>query len=201
MHWIHPLHKRASQHNPDHYRGLQLTSQLSKAVERFICTLFLPPLQRTLSFGQFQFAYMPGRGARDAILFIVLSWLRAFGAGQRVALYCSDVAGAFDRVPAERLSAKLASSEIHPKHLAVLADWLEPRSARVVSNGAESASIVMANMVYQGTVFGPSLWNKFYADARDPIASSGFQEIVFADDLNALSLSTVLWMTAPFSRI
>ena len=188
VHWIHPLHKRNSQHNPDHYRGLQLTSQLSKAVERFICSIFLPPLYRDLSFGAFQFAYTPGRGARDAILFVTMSWLSAFGAGQRVALYCSDVAGAFDRVSAERLLAKRASSDLHPKILIVLEDWLAPRSAYVVCNGAVSDCISMSNMVYQGTVFGPSLWNEFYADARDPIMCSGFQEVVFADDLNAFKL-------------
>eukprot|EP00969_Alexandrium_andersonii_P294433 13014397-Alexandrium_andersonii.AAC.1 len=43
----------------------------------------------------------------------------------------------------------------------------------------------MQDMVYQGTVFGAPLWNIFAADARDAIATSGFSEIVFADDLNA----------------
>ena len=28
------------------------------------------------------------------------------------------------------------------------------------------------------------LWNAFYADARDPINARGFQEVIFADDLN-----------------
>eukprot|EP00959_Pyramimonas_sp_CCMP1952_P152610 3193203-Pyramimonas_sp.AAC.1 len=39
-------------------------------------------------------------------------------------------------------------------------------------------------MAHQGTVFGPSLWKELYADARDPIATSGFQKKI-ADDLNA----------------
>eukprot|EP00959_Pyramimonas_sp_CCMP1952_P393902 8253593-Pyramimonas_sp.AAC.1 len=65
-----------------------------------------------------------------------MCWLRAFGEGRRVALYCSDVAGAFDRVSAGRLLDKLASSDIHPEIIAVLADWLAPRSAYVVCSGA-----------------------------------------------------------------
>eukprot|EP00959_Pyramimonas_sp_CCMP1952_P028195 591711-Pyramimonas_sp.AAC.1 len=40
-------------------------------------------------------------------------------------------------------------------------------------------------MVYQGTVFGPGLWNPYYADARKVIAQAGYQEVVCADDLNA----------------
>ena len=40
-------------------------------------------------------------------------------------------------------------------------------------------------MVFQGTVWGPSLWNLFYEDARKAIHEVFFQEVVFADDLNA----------------
>ena len=72
--------------------------------------------------------------------------------------------------------------------LAVLEDWLSPRSAHVVVNGAQSRVVRMCDMIYQGTVLGPPLWNIYYADAQDPIEDSGFQEIVFADDLNAFRL-------------
>eukprot|EP00972_Heterocapsa_arctica_P056509 8339461-Heterocapsa_arctica.AAC.1 len=40
-------------------------------------------------------------------------------------------------------------------------------------------------MVFQGTVWGPPLWNAFFEDARVPINACGFNEIVYADDLNA----------------
>ena len=40
-------------------------------------------------------------------------------------------------------------------------------------------------MIFQGTVIGPDLWSIFFADAKVPIQKSGFDEIVFADDLNA----------------
>ena len=40
-------------------------------------------------------------------------------------------------------------------------------------------------MVFQGTVWGPMLWNVFYGDASKAIRSKSFTEIVFADDLNA----------------
>jgi hypothetical protein len=40
-------------------------------------------------------------------------------------------------------------------------------------------------MVFQGTVFGPMLWNMFYEDARHAIQEMSFDECVFADDLNA----------------
>ena len=40
-------------------------------------------------------------------------------------------------------------------------------------------------MTYQGTVWAPLLWNIFYEDARLALQACEFQEIVFADDLNA----------------
>ena len=39
-------------------------------------------------------------------------------------------------------------------------------------------------MVFQGTVLGPALWNLFYEDSRRAIHETGFEEIVYADDLN-----------------
>eukprot|EP00959_Pyramimonas_sp_CCMP1952_P256960 5368674-Pyramimonas_sp.AAC.1 len=67
-HWTHPLHKQRSLHNADHYRGIHLTPQLSKAMERFLGDQFIPRAVSEGCFGMFQFAYTPGRGARDALL-------------------------------------------------------------------------------------------------------------------------------------
>eukprot|EP00969_Alexandrium_andersonii_P152989 6765445-Alexandrium_andersonii.AAC.1 len=43
----------------------------------------------------------------------------------------------------------------------------------------------MSEIVFQGTVLGPPLWNLFFADARRAIVASGFAELIDADDLNA----------------
>ena len=40
-------------------------------------------------------------------------------------------------------------------------------------------------MVYQGAVFGPSLWNAFVGDAAIVFESAGFCIVIYADDLNA----------------
>ena len=39
-------------------------------------------------------------------------------------------------------------------------------------------------MVFQGTVWGPPLWNCFYEDGRRAVNAKGVLETVFADDLN-----------------
>ena len=43
----------------------------------------------------------------------------------------------------------------------------------------------MSDMAYQGTVWGPPLWNTYFSDACIAIRGTGFDEVVYADDLNA----------------
>ena len=184
-HWIHPLHKKGSKGDVLNFRGIHLTAQISKAAERFIGTLFVPRLQRFSAFGVNQFAYSKGRGARDAILFYICSWLSSFNRGMRVALYCADVAAAFDRVDAGRLMEKLYCKGVHMDILRILRSWLQARSAYVVVNGVKSTSLTIGNMVFQGTVWGPILWNIFVEDSRRVVRAHGFTEGAYADDLNS----------------
>jgi hypothetical protein len=184
-HWVVPLHKRNNVYSAGNYRGVHLTSQLSKAVERVLRSFFKPFLLKNVAFGENQFAYTPERGARDALAHLLITWSSAMSKGRKVAVYCSDVSGAFDRVKLCRLAAKLKAKRIHPKIIEVLVSWLRNRKARVVVGGEASEEFVLENMVFQGTVFGPDLWNVFYEDAKEAIKEMHYEECVFADDLNA----------------
>ena len=185
QHWITPLFKKKSIYNPGNYRGIHLTPQLSKVMERLLKLLYDPYLSTTCAFGQNQFAYSVGRGARDALALLLLTWLKALCSGRKIGVYCSDVSGAFDRVCMARLVAKLKKKGLHPQVVAFLTSWLEDRLAQVVVNGTASADMPLCNMVFQGTVTGPILWNIFFEDARHAINETFFDEIVFADDLNS----------------
>ena len=185
VHWIAPLHKRGKRSLATNYRGLQITCQLSKAMERFLGCQFLPHLSHSGSFGQSQFAYRKFHGARDAVLFVVLVWLRAFACGRKVGLYCSDVSGAFDRVSCEKLVAKLERSVIHRDLVRVIVSWLRGRVGKVIVQGSSSDVFALMDMCFQGTVWGPALWNIFFADAPLAMRRCAFQEIIYADDLNA----------------
>ena len=106
-HWMVPLHKRKAVWDAGNYRGIHITPQLSKVVERVLKALLEPYLERVPAYGPHQFAYKKEHGARDALLFMMLSWIVALNAGKKVAVYCADVSGAFDKVEAERLVKKL----------------------------------------------------------------------------------------------
>ena len=62
--------------------------------------------------------------------------------------------------------------------------YLAPRSARVAVDGEVSDIFILQNMVFQRTIFGPSLWNIFFADVHEPTQRNGATERRFADDLS-----------------
>ena len=188
LHWIHPLHKRASRSNPKQYRGLHLTAQLSKVVERILGQMWRPFLAKTMAYGQYQFAYIPKHGYRDALCFTVCLWIWALGTKKRIGVYCSDVAGAFDRVDAQRLVLKLQAKGVHQRILKVIESWLGERTAYVCVDGVKSLPFVLRNMVFQGTVWGPDLWNTYYSDVSKAVEENDFQGTVFADDLNSFKV-------------
>ena len=185
MHWIAAIYKKKSVYDARNYRGVHMTAQLAKAVERLLQKLFSPVLMTEASIGENQFAYCKGRGSRDAMAFLMLSWILAFQSKQRIALYMSDVAAAFDRVFMDRLVAKLKARSVPKALLDVFISWLQARRAVVVVGGSKSHEFTLQNMVFQGTVWGPLLWNVFYEDASTAIRLNDFVELGFADDLNA----------------
>ena len=125
IHWIVPLHKKKSIYDPNNYRGVHLTCQLSKVVERLLKSRLMPFVTRSEGFGPNQFAYTPARGARDVLAMLVMIWVQALALGRKVAVYCSDVSGAFDKVKVERLVCKLKSKKLNSKLIDVLTSWLQ----------------------------------------------------------------------------
>ena len=79
-------------------------------------------------------------------------WLPALALGTKIAIYCSDVSVAFDKVSAELLLDKLRRSVVHPSIVAVISDWLFGRLGKVVVQGTCSDSFDFKNMTFQGTV-------------------------------------------------
>ena len=121
----------------------------------------------------------------DALAWNVLHWLTGFNEGRRIGLYCSDVSGAFDRVSSQRLISKLTAKGLHPKIIQLIGSWLDERSYNVIVDGHSGDPQPLRNSVYQGTVWGPPLWNCHYEDARHAVNKNDFIETIFADDLNS----------------
>jgi exonuclease III len=188
VHWIQAIYKKKSAAIALNYRGVHLTAQISKVAERAIAELFITGKHNDRLFGANQFAYGKGRGGRDALAYLTLKWILALAHGHKVSVFCSDVAGAFDRVKSDRLVAKLRAKGIHPTFVAVVESWLVGRTANVIVEGKKSRAMELSNMVFQGTVLGPPLWNIFFADAKEAIEEWLYEEVIYADDLNAFRI-------------
>ena len=188
LHNIVPLHKKLSRHALKNYRGIHMTAHISKVLERFVAMVFEPHVTKHDLYGPRQWAYQRRKGARDTLAYLVARWLLALGTGHKVVLFCADVAGAFDRVDAKRLVRKLLAKGLHPQVVKVLESWLQQRKAYVVVGGHKSSEMGLMDMVFQGTVLGPALWNLFYEDVRRACSKCGFEESIFADDLDAFKV-------------
>ena len=105
-HHIVPLYKRSAVYAAGNYRGVHLTSILSKVAQRVIAA----PLVRYLQINAFdvnQWAFTKNRNARDLATLCVSSWILGICTGKKIGAYLSDISGAFDRVCKDFLMAKL----------------------------------------------------------------------------------------------
>ena len=113
LHWIAPLYKKGSYANPENYRGVHLTPVLSKVVERVVNRLLGPFFESTNSFGVSQWAFRQKSSCNDLVTLLTCYWVLAFQNREKVEVFLSDIAAAFDRVDRELLLRKLASITKH----------------------------------------------------------------------------------------
>ena len=187
QHLIVPIFKKGSAFNPGNYRGVHLTSVLSKVAERLIGCRLVPFLQRNM-FGDNQWAFRPGLGCKDLVTMLVMSWILGICSGKKIGAFLSDITGAFDRVFKIYLIAKLYAAGVGSTYLNFLDAYLSERQGKVVVQGASSDPFILDDQVFQGTVLGPPLWNSFFADVAVPASASGGKSAIFADDLNVFKL-------------
>ena len=134
-------------------------------MERFLGSMVVTFMSLPVNVGPNQFAYQNARGARDALAYMVLTWLQGFNRRFKFAVYCSDVSGAFDRFSTQRMLDKLRAKGMREDMVQVFAAWLAERKAVVLCGGKQGDPTRPKDMIYQGTVWGPWLWNLFYEDA------------------------------------
>lgn len=185
-HRIHPLYKRGAATDPCNYRGIHITSHISKVVERMLKHMLAPVLQRPVVTGPNQFAYLTQRGARDALAYLVLILLDGFARNRKFGFFKGDVRHAFDCVGTPRFMGKLQALGVPQNVLKFARSWLSARQAYVELHGISSESIALSNQVFQGTVLGPLFWNAFFSDSERALAACLFEGIYYADDLNAV---------------
>lgn len=149
-----------SMNGPSNYRGLHLTTVLSKVAQRVIGSpleLFLQERGR----GDSQWAFRGDAGAKDLVTIAVARWGAQVCQDEKVGVHLADISGAFDKVSRERLMAKLAALGVAPAFLHFLNSYLQPHEGQLLVEVAISKALVLRKMVFQGTVLGPRPWIHF----------------------------------------
>jgi len=186
LHNLVPIYKRKSIYDPNNYRGVHITSILSKVVERIIGAPMLSFFTRQECYGLHQWAYRPHRSSKDLVTLLICSWLASIYGGRCIGAYLSDIAGAFDRVFKPFLLSKLQAHGMQGCYLRFISSFLDRRFGEVCVEGKKSAQFSLEDQVFQGTVLGPPLWNNFFADVVTSMLTPKSGK-VFADDLNVFN--------------
>ena len=121
--------------------------------------------------------------SRDLVTASVARWILRICQGNKVGIYISDISGAFDKVSRALLLGKLQQLGVASSFLDFLNSYLESRQGFVAVEGVLSECMLRTDMVYQGTVLGPKLWNAFFADISLHVPEDGQHIQLFADDL------------------
>lgn len=116
------------------------------------------------AFRNARWAFRKRAGARDLVTCTIASWMLAICTRMKIGIYLIDISGAFDCVSNNLLPTKLAEYGVPAQYLDFLNSYLLACEARVIVEGTLSNAILLADMVFQGTVLGPTLWNAFFAD-------------------------------------
>ena len=88
----------------------------------------------------------------------------------------------------QKILAKCGRAGLHPKFLRILSSWVYGCTTRVDVNRIASQACPLKNMVFQGTMLGPLLWNVSFKDIGTILHEHSFQDLIFADDLNGMRL-------------
>ncbi len=96
-HLVCPIYKRDSAFKASNYRGVHLTTILSKVAEKVMCSRLIRYLQRSY-FGKNQWAFSSGRSATNLVTALIMKWILAICKGLKIGAYLGDISGAFDRV-------------------------------------------------------------------------------------------------------
>jgi hypothetical protein len=178
---VTPIFKKGKRSDPGNYRPVSLTSVCCRILESVIRDSMMDHLVKNNLLSDSQHGFMPNRSCTTNLLEFFEVVTGTVDRGDPFDIIFLDFAKAFDKVPKERLLAKLRAHGISGEPLAWTEAWLTGRKQRVVINGEESSWEEVLSGVPQGSVLGPPLFTVFINDLDDVIKCIELLK-KFADD-------------------
>ena len=139
---------------PSSYRGITLTSMLSKVLEKVVYNQVNTFLNDTHALNEQQYGFRKGRSCVDLLTATVDDWLLARDRKLTAAIVFLDLSKAFDNVQHEQLLLHLQKLNIGGTVLKWFSNYLKGRSQKVVLHGHVSEEFPCSKGVPQGSVLG-----------------------------------------------
>ena len=177
---VTPVLKKGSRLLVENYRPISLTSIICKILERLICNVIVAHLTEHNILNSSQHGFVPHRSCLTNLLEYLETVTALLDEGHSVDVFYLDFSKAFDRVPHQRLLAKLKAHGISGQLFDWIQSWLTDRKQRVVLNGAQSDWASVHSGVPQGSVLGPLLFIIYINDIDNAVDVCLL--VKFADD-------------------
>ena len=175
---VSAIHKKGSRNSLKNYRPISLLSVVGKLYEKIIVQRMSAFFDDNQLISSKQYGFRKQRSTSDLLLQLTSEWNATLDKREYTYVIALDIAGAFDRVWHQGLTAKLKSLGIDGNLLGLIDNYLQNRVLQVALNGHTSEEYQIEASVPQGSVIGPMLWNVFFNDLLQMIP----QSFAYADD-------------------
>ncbi|KAF2361031.1 Reverse transcriptase domain [Trinorchestia longiramus] len=176
---VTPIFKKGNKQIPNNYRPISLTSVISKTIERLLKVRITKHLNDQNLINDTQHGFREKRSCLTNLLDFFGEVNRIYDSTKAVDLVYLNFQKAFDKVPHERLMAKVDAHGIRGNYSRWIRNWLTGRTQRVVIHDETSDPALVTSGVPQGSVLGPLLFIIFINDLDVGIISKINK---FADD-------------------
>ncbi|KAF2347264.1 Reverse transcriptase domain [Trinorchestia longiramus] len=171
--------KNGNKQIPNNYRPISLTSVISKTIVRLLKVGITKHLNDQNIINDIQHGFREKRSCLTNLLDLFGEVNRIYDRTKAVDLVYLDFQKAFDKVPHERLMAKVEAHGIRGNYSRWIRNWLTGRTQRVVIHDETSNSALVTLEIPQGSVLGPLLFIIYINDLDVGIISKINK---FADD-------------------